>query len=111
VLDVTVEARDRTKAQASAAASGVIDEEYMKLIEQESDEDEPPTTPRGGSADPNTSGSGGGEALGKTSEVLESAVASSSGPAGAEELERALAEPACEQSAERRGEDEMMMGA
>ncbi len=113
LLDVSAEARDRAKAQASAAASGVIGEEYMELIEQESREDEPPdTTPRGSSEDPNASGGSGGAAAGKTTDVLKPAVASNSGLVeGAEEFEQALAEPAREQPAERHGEDEMTMGA
>lgn len=40
ILDITAEALDVTKAQASAAVSGVIDERYLDLIADEMNEDE-----------------------------------------------------------------------
>ncbi len=45
VLDLTAVARDAVKAQASAAASGVIDEDFLQQVAEEfrEDDDEPPT--------------------------------------------------------------------
>jgi hypothetical protein len=113
LLDITAEARERAKAQASAAASGVIDEDYLKLIEQESGEDEPPDdTPRGNPRSSDDSGGSGGALPADTHEVSSStgkrAVSSDSGLTGADELERALTEPARAQPAERHGEDEQV---
>jgi hypothetical protein len=110
LLDVTVEARERAKAQASAAASGVIDEEYMELIEQESDEDDPGPGTTGGADGSNNPGGDGEADLIETYDIRDPAVAPRIDLKGAEELEEALSEPAREQPAERHGEDEMTMG-
>jgi hypothetical protein len=56
VLDLTAVARDAVKAQASAAASGVIDEDFLQQVAEEfrEDDEEPPTedpSPTGGGRD------------------------------------------------------------
>jgi len=88
VLDLTAQARDAVKAQASAAASGVIDEEFLQQVAEEfrEDDDEPPTE------DPTPTDGGLGSSGGGAGEKLEDAPAPR--PAVAREVASASSEQA-----------------
>jgi hypothetical protein len=91
VLDVTAQARDATKAQASATSSGVIDKEFLDLVAEEFREDEGEEPPRG----PTGSGENPIKPQGSTPGELKRA-AESEGPEGDEAdetLEDALHKP------------------
>jgi hypothetical protein len=116
VLDITAEARDAAKAQASATASGVIDEAFLELVSQEfrADEEPPPTAPETPPVPRGSDSSGGaaeepGAAGEKSARAGETAGGAS--PAEVEKLRRALGGDSEEKTSESRREKPMPMGA
>jgi hypothetical protein len=115
VLDITAEARDAVKAQASAAASGVIDEAFLELVDEEFRDEEPPPNAPETPPVPHGSGSSGGAAeepgVGGETTARASETGASATEVETEQLRKALRAPGEEKSSESRRDKPMPMGA
>jgi hypothetical protein len=89
VLDITAEAREVAKAQAAAAAAGVVDEAFLDAIKNELGEGEAPPEPTPeGSPTPTGSGSSGGAQAAPTDQVQESSASEQSSTSDPLDLEQ-----------------------
>jgi hypothetical protein len=114
VLDITAEARDAVKAQASAAASGTIDKAFLELINEEfQDEEPPPHQPEPQPTPGGQDSSGGTEAEpGVGGETIAQGAKAGTGASEAtvDELRKALG-AGDEESSETRWDKPMQLGA
>jgi hypothetical protein len=107
VLDVTAEAREVVKRQASAAVSGVIDDEFLELLAREFLEDE--GTGEGGEPEPPQKPHDSGDE-GQRDKSADQTVRARTVGDGQDSLRDAL-EEATDESAEQRKDRPMEMGA
>jgi len=115
VLDITAEARDAVKAQASAAASGTIDKEFLELVDAEFRDEEPPSHEPEPQPTPTGSDSSGGAAAEPRADgetiARGTETETSESEAAAEELRDALRAPREEASSESSQDKPMSMEA